>query len=290
MAEAVVFGGSNGLVSKLADGLADILGVRVRYQRSGEESALAGVAIATNAEAFTGDSLLVYADDEKPKTGLTDSSRAMALGQVAEEIARGRVVAVLSSRTEAKRWLDLVATAGAGATRPLRRMNICGESGTGKTTLASKLAGPLGIPMVSIDDIYWGDHTDLEHGEFARSHLLEDVLAREEWLAEGPYWRSAFRLSSLADCTIYLEYPSHRVARQKHERGDSPFSWRERLAVSTAQRIYPKANERRIHTKLSEIAHLTPVLDVRNDAELEAVTAGMLRGAGRRNDRAGSSG
>ena len=70
MAEALVFGGSNGLVSKLADGLADIFRVPVRYQHSADETDWPGVAIATSASGFlAGGPLLVYADDEKPKAG-----------------------------------------------------------------------------------------------------------------------------------------------------------------------------------------------------------------------------
>ena len=213
------------------------------------------------------------------------SSRAAALGQLAEEIARGRMVAVLSTRAEATRWLDLVTEHGVARERALRRMNICGESGTGKTTLAKRLSGPLGLPMVSVDDIYWDDHPELAPGEPSRNGLIDEVLAREEWLAEGGYWRTAWRLSKVADCTIYLEFSQERVASQKAARNaphDRPLSWRERLAISTARVLYPKANERRVHTKLSEIAHLAPVLDVRNDAELGAVTAGLLRGAASR--------
>lgn len=283
MADALVFGGSNGLVSMLADGLANALRVPERYQHAPNEVDRPGIAICTDAGSFVaGGPMLVYADDEKPGDGLTDSNRASALGQLAEEVAAGRCVAVLASKAEAKRWLDHLAEAGLVRDRPLKRMMICGEPGTGKTTLAAKLAGPLGLPVASADDLITGQHASLENEERGRAAPLEDVLARHIWLAESAQWRSAYRIASVTDCIIYLEHSLERVAQQKIAPGDRPLTWKEKAAISAVEHVYPKANERRIHTKLSEIAHLAPAFEIRNDAELESVTAGFLRGAARR--------
>lgn len=284
MADALVFGGSNGLVSMLADGLANALRLPERYLHARNEIDRPGIAICTDPASFVaGDPLLVYADDEKPGSGVTDPNRAVALGQLAEEVAAGRGVAILSSKAEAKRWLEHLAEVGLIRERPLKRMMICGEPGTGKTTLAGKLAGPLGLPVAPVDELLGEHHSSPEDEEPAHSAIEEDLAPHHMWLTESARWRTAYRIASVADCTILLE---HSLERVPHKAGsaapdDRPLTWKEKAAIAAAERIYPKANERRIHALLSEIAHLAPVFEIRNDTELESVTAGFLRGAAR---------
>ncbi|MCM2501266.1 AAA family ATPase [Neorhizobium galegae] len=69
-----------------------------------------------------------------------------------------------------------------------RRIVIMGNGGSGKTWLASRLAEPLGLPLVHLDDVHW------EPGRYGiardRAVVHEDVRAMaagEAWLIEGVY-------------------------------------------------------------------------------------------------------
>jgi adenylate kinase family enzyme len=69
-----------------------------------------------------------------------------------------------------------------------RRMLIMGNGGAGKTWLALRLAEPLGLPLVHLDDVHW------EPGRYGiardRAIVHEDVrriAAGEAWLIEGVY-------------------------------------------------------------------------------------------------------
>ncbi len=71
-----------------------------------------------------------------------------------------------------------------------RRIVIMGNGGSGKTWLALRLAEPLGLPLVHLDDVHW------EPGRYGiardRAVVHEDVRALasgEAWLIEGVYGR-----------------------------------------------------------------------------------------------------
>ncbi|EUB97155.1 hypothetical protein PMI07_000731 [Rhizobium sp. CF080] len=69
-----------------------------------------------------------------------------------------------------------------------RRIVIMGNGGSGKTWLARRLAEPLGLPLVHLDDVHW------EPGRYGiardKAVVHEDVrtiAAGEAWLIEGVY-------------------------------------------------------------------------------------------------------
>lgn len=83
---------------------------------------------------------------------------------------------------------------------------IIGNSGSGKTWLAGKLAAADGIKTLSLDDLFW------EPGGFDRKRPLEVVLAlireakqNESWVAEGVFGELAQMFLDEADMLIWLD-------------------------------------------------------------------------------------
>ena len=278
MADALVFGQPNSLAAKLADGLSDVLRAPVRYCPGPDDLGKPGVALCTKVAAFTADaSILVFADDVLLDAHATDADRVLALETTAEAIALGRYVAVIPDRHSAKRWLAGLDASPPTASTPLRRLYIVGESGTGKTTLAETLGEKLGLPVSHLDDMFIDDP---EGGHTRWREHVAKLAAPESWLIEGVYWRAAGMLAPAAHATIYLDLPARVARKRRSSRPSIPrktLKYRALTAVWTS--TYPLLESRLLRRELLEHAAERPLLRVRNEAEVGAVTRGFLRGA-----------
>lgn len=98
---------------------------------------------------------------------------------------------------------------------PLRpeRVLVAGVTGSGKTTLARRVAGVWGLRHVEIDGLFHGpDWTP-------RPEFLDDVrsfAAEDRWITEWQYTSKGTDeiLPPRADLAIWLDYP-HRVVRSR---------------------------------------------------------------------------
>jgi adenylate kinase family enzyme len=87
---------------------------------------------------------------------------------------------------------------------------VVGTSGTGKTTIASKIATALGAPHIELDNLHWGPNwTEVPDEEF-RAKTNEATLA-DSWVADGNYSVVRDILWDRADTIVWLDYP-FRVA------------------------------------------------------------------------------
>jgi adenylate kinase family enzyme len=86
------------------------------------------------------------------------------------------------------------------------RMIIIGNSGSGKTRLAARLAQLRGISVVHIDDIFW------EPGGFDKRRpqevvwsLIQEAKAKDSWIAEGVFGELAEQFFDRAKCLVWLD-------------------------------------------------------------------------------------
>jgi adenylate kinase family enzyme len=102
---------------------------------------------------------------------------------------------------------------GLADTGPVRRISVVGNSGSGKTTIASGLAAALGVPHLELDAVFhqpgW---QPLETGEFRR--IVADFTADGGWVVDGNYSKVQDIVWSRADTVIWVDPPRHRVMRQ----------------------------------------------------------------------------
>ena len=86
-----------------------------------------------------------------------------------------------------------------------RRVLVAGVSGVGKSTLARRIAGCLGIPYTEIDSLYHGP------GWTPRESFVSDVDAYTSapaWVTEWQYRPVRALLAARADTLVWLDLPA----------------------------------------------------------------------------------
>jgi adenylate kinase family enzyme len=83
---------------------------------------------------------------------------------------------------------------------------VVGAAGSGKTTLARRLAERLGIEHVELDALFWGPDWTPVPLETFRVHVRE-ALAGEAWTTDGNYSKARDLIWARADTLVWLDYP-----------------------------------------------------------------------------------
>jgi adenylate kinase family enzyme len=91
----------------------------------------------------------------------------------------------------------------------LRRVNVKGTSGSGKTTFGQELARRLGVPFVELDALHHGpDWAEPTNDEF-RARVREAIdAAPEGWVIDGNYEaKLGDQVLGAADTIVWLDLP-----------------------------------------------------------------------------------
>jgi len=92
-----------------------------------------------------------------------------------------------------------------------RRVAIAGVTGSGKTTLAGRIAQALDVPHVEIDGLHWGP------GWTPREEFLDDVRALaawDRWVTEWQYRAARPIVLKRVDLMVWLDLPYRRTLAQ----------------------------------------------------------------------------
>ncbi len=91
---------------------------------------------------------------------------------------------------------------------PPKRVWVCGLSGSGKTTVARRLATVLDVPHVELDALHWRHHPDW--GMPSDDEFLTDVRQATDgdaWVVEGNYTRSRDIFWPRVELMVWLDLP-----------------------------------------------------------------------------------
>jgi adenylate kinase family enzyme len=87
-----------------------------------------------------------------------------------------------------------------------QRIAVVGTSGSGKTTMAYRLAQRLGVPHVELDALHWGPDWTPAPREIFRERV-ERALSGGAWTIDGNYSAVRDITWSRADTVVWLDYP-----------------------------------------------------------------------------------
>ena len=90
----------------------------------------------------------------------------------------------------------------------MRRVNVIGSSGSGKTTFGRALAAKMGVPFVEIDEVHWSRYPNWQQpslGEFRAA--IDDATRGERWVVDGSYGNVRDIVWSRADAVVWLDLP-----------------------------------------------------------------------------------
>jgi len=106
-----------------------------------------------------------------------------------------------------------------------RRFLIIGNSGSGKSWLASRLAEKLGLAHVDLDRLHWQDETyGFPRPEAEARALTLEAAAADAWIIEGVYgWLAEIALAR-ADHLLWLDLPWIECRANLLRRGKRPLT------------------------------------------------------------------
>jgi adenylate kinase family enzyme len=112
----------------------------------------------------------------------------------------------------------------------MRRVAVVGNSGAGKSWLATRLAAALGVPYVELDAIQHGPGWQELPAEEMRRELDDRCPADGAWVADGNYTeKGGDVIRRRADTIVWIDLPRGAVMRQLVWRTARRLVLRERL-------------------------------------------------------------
>ena len=87
----------------------------------------------------------------------------------------------------------------------MRRVHIVGTSGSGKTTIAQRLAARLEVPHVELDALHWEPGWAEAPLEVFRRRVSE-ALHGETWVVDGNYSKVRGIIWERADTVVWLDF------------------------------------------------------------------------------------
>jgi hypothetical protein len=89
---------------------------------------------------------------------------------------------------------------------PEKRIAIVGVTGSGKTTLAARLAERLSIPRIELDSLFWNAGWQAVETEVFRLRVAAALAPQGAWVTDGNYRQVRDIIWGRADTLVWLDY------------------------------------------------------------------------------------
>ncbi len=88
----------------------------------------------------------------------------------------------------------------------VERILVIGCPASGKSTMAGKLAARAGLPLVSLDDLFFGKNWSLPHPDVWVDRV-DRCIAEPRWVIDGNHQSTFDRRLARADCVVFIDRP-----------------------------------------------------------------------------------
>lgn len=93
-----------------------------------------------------------------------------------------------------------------GREPPMRRVLVLGSGGAGKSTLATRLATLLDLPVVHLDREYWqAGWTEPDPAQWQKR--VRELCAQPRWVMDGDYRHTLPERFAACDTAVFLDLP-----------------------------------------------------------------------------------
>jgi len=161
----------------------------------------------------------------------------------------------------------------------MQRVLIIGAGGSGKTTVARRLAERTGLPLIHLDSLYWRAGWQPTPAEEWRA-TVEQLVARQRWIVDGNYGGTLDLRLRACDTVVFLDLPRlvclwRVLARQLRHVGavrpELPAGCRERLSWEFLVWIwtYPARRRGDILQRLAALDKRQRVAILQSDAAID---------------------
>jgi adenylate kinase family enzyme len=121
------------------------------------------------------------------------------------------------------------------STFPYRRVNVVGDSSSGKTTFARTLAARMDVPHVELDALHWEPHWTEATPDVMRRRTA-DAIAGDGWVVDGNYSVVRDLVWARAELVVWLDFPLRTVLWR--------FARRTRRRVRSREELWPGTGNR----------------------------------------------
>jgi len=167
----------------------------------------------------------------------------------------------------------------------LKRVLVIGTGGSGKTTVARRLAQRTGLPLIHLDALYWRSGWQPTPADEWRD-TVQSLISRDAWIIDGNYGGTLDVRLTACDTVVFLDLPrlvclwrvlKRQVRHLGQVRPELPPGCRERLSWEFIWWIWTYPSRRRGDAleRLAALDQEKRVAILRSSAAIDAFLASV---------------
>ena len=117
----------------------------------------------------------------------------------------------------------------------MKKINVIGTTGSGKTTFSLKLSSALSIPYVQLDQLFWKPNWEESSDDEFLPKVVK-VVREDAWVLDGNFSRTTEIKWQSADTVIWLDYSYFTTLKQ--------LLYRTIQRIVSRQELWPNTNNR----------------------------------------------